>query len=325
MTKREIEKYLHSSNINIGFELEVIVPQFEKEHKKAIIDQYHIDDRKWEYDIYTVERNIWLKLGGRAPNLPAWAREMGYRAGDEIPDPLNLVSENRMSMMKTISVYFRADRLPFEWKIRDQYQYTNHKYWIIKPDATLGFSGLELSSPILSMWEFLYIVPKLFKHIDKYDCKTTNQCGFHVGLSFKDKDWSKELDPIKMGLFVDEKFIYKHFPMRKNNEYAESIHTDIKYLMRERYYGQKVIEAVEKKKKRKPKFTENHRMAINIEHLSEKNKYIEFRYTGGKDYHKKWNVIKEIVAMYIRAMHIARTDEKKDEYMAMLKKLGKVK
>jgi hypothetical protein len=308
MTKREVEKFLHSPNIKIGFEVEVIVPRFEKEHTKAIKAAY-------------LEQDQWLKRGGRAPSLPDWARKMGYKAGDTIPDPLDLSSENNLKMMRAMATYFRADKLPFEHKIKGQYQYSNHKSWLIKPDLTIGFSGLEMSSPVLSMWEFLYIVPKVFKHIDKYNCKTTNDCGFHIGISFTDPNWVKELDAIKMGLFVDEKFIYEHFPMRRKNEYAESIHADIKEIVYCR--GDQIIDGLERKRKRKPRFTDDHHKAINIEHLIEKNKYIEFRYTGGKDYHKKWGVIKEIIAMYIKAMNIARTDEKQEEYLRMLNKLNR--
>ena len=66
------------------------------------------------------------------------------------------------------------------------------------------------------------------------------------------------------------------------------------------------------------KVSERH-LGINFQNLSENNKYIEFRYIGGSDYHKKWDKVKQIVGNYIWNMSIALDPEyKKKEYINKL-------
>jgi hypothetical protein len=131
-----------------------------------------------------------------------------------------------------------------------------------------------------------------------------------------DRGWYNKLDVMKLGVFVNEEEIYKIFPMRKNNTFCLSVHKDIKSLLRK-----KIGDYIIKNWKLKPEFSENHYMAINFQHLKEKNKYIEFRYIGGRDYHLKWKAIKYVTAMFIRATRMACDNNTDVDFFTKLARL----
>lgn len=63
-------------------------------------------------------------------------------------------------------------------------------------------------------------------------------------------------------------------------------------------------------------FTGEHYHGVNVTHLEDDNKYIEFRYVGGADYQNKLPEIKKIIAHYIYALKLSRDPEfKKKEYI----------
>jgi hypothetical protein len=212
--------------------------------------------------------------------------------------------------------YFKAPRLPFDYVIKDYHHYYNKKKWIIKSDNSVGDAGLELVSPVMPLKEYLEICPFIFSHMKKVGAVTDNKCGFHLGISLKDRGWYNKIDVMKLGLFVDENEIYEFFPMRKNNTFCESVHKDIKKVFRKRV-GDFIVENY----KVKPVFSENHYMGINLQHLKGKNKYIEFRYIGGRDYHKKWKEIKYLTAKFILAIRKACDENTDYEYILKVRDL----
>jgi hypothetical protein len=62
-------------------------------------------------------------------------------------------------------------------------------------------------------------------------------------------------------------------------------------------------------------------MAIDLNKLDGKNKYIEFRYIGGKNYHKQTRQIKTIIGMYIYAMRNAALEKTKKQAKPMAEQL----
>lgn len=226
--------------------------------------------------------------------LPAFFRdkryksiEKGYGYGSEY---LFVVAQD----------YFKINQLPFKAIFTKEYYHNNKNKWLVKPDNSIGAAGLELASPVMGLEEYLDICPTIFSHMKKVKAVTDNKCGFHLNLSLKDKGWYNRLDVMKLGLFINEREIYGLFPMRKNNTYCGSVHKDIKKVLKKKI-GEYIIENY----KLKPEFTESHHMAINTLHLKQRNKYIEFRYIGGKDYHKKWKDIRYLTAMFINAIRYA--------------------
>ena len=63
-------------------------------------------------------------------------------------------------------------------------------------------------------------------------------------------------------------------------------------------------------------FMGDHYHGVNVSHLEDDNKYIEYRYIGSKDYQNRLPDITKIIAHYIYALKIARDPEfKKKEYI----------
>jgi len=320
MNKADVNKYLSDKDIRIGMEIEFVIPKFEKDHESEIIKLYNYQDMTWEYDLYTDALAEWYENDGKKPpKVPKWAKKMGYKNGEDIPDPEEFMSSDMKRYFRSLIKYFRADKLPFQYIISSENFYHNKEKWVLKPDSTIGLAGIEISSPVLTLPQFLDICPKIFRHIDMYGGKTNDDCGFHIGLSINNQSWYKRLNVLKMGTLVDEKYIYKRFPNRVNNEYARSVHSDIKELINN---NDKIVDRIkEKSYKRKPKFTESHHLAINIEHLSQKNKYVEFRYIGGKDYHHRWCDIKKLTAHYIRAIRWGCSEYRNDFFIKKMETL----
>jgi len=320
MNKLEVDKYLSDPSVRIGMEIEFVIPKFEKDHESEIIKLYNYQDMIWEYDIYTDALAEWYETDNKKPpKVPKWAKKMGYKNGEEIPDPEEFMSDSLKKYFRSLVKYFRADKLPFQYTVSADYFYHDKDKWCLKPDSTIGLAGIEISSPILTLPEYLELCPKIFRHIDMYGGKTTDDCGFHVSLSLNNNLWYKRLNTIKMAAMVDENYIYKRFPNRKYNEYAQSVHSDIESIINN---NDKLIDRIKEKTfKRKPKFTESHHMAINIEHLTKKNKYVEFRYIGGKNYHRRWADIKKLTAHYIRSIRWGCSDYGDDFFIKKMETL----
>lgn len=320
MNKAEVDKYLSDPNVRIGMEIEFVIPKFERDHESEIIKLYNYQDMIWEYDLYTEALAEWYENDGKKPpKVPKWAKRMGYKNGEDIPDPDEFMSGDMRKYFRSLIKYFRADKLPFQYIVSSDNFFKNKEKWVLKPDSTIGLGGIEIASPVLTLPQFLDICPKIFQHIDTYGGKTNDDCGFHVGLSINNESWYKRLNILKMGTLVDEKYIYKRFPSRVNNEYAQSVHGDIEDLLNN---NDKLVDRLkEKTLRRKPKFTESHHLAINIEHLKQKNKYVEFRYIGGKDYHHRWADIKKLTAHYIRSIRWGCSEHGNDFFIKRMETL----
>jgi hypothetical protein len=289
MTKQEVSKYLADRNVVVGAEFEVICPSYKELADKAYRSQAFLMDMNFEYEIY-MNRLMEYFDGDRytMPSVPKWARKMGYKPGDEIPDPMLLKKSNRNSkkvLSDMVENYFRIDLLPIkEYVISSSVETKNLNKWVIKPDYSLPFHGFELVSPPMPVRRFVDLLPVIFKHIDKYSA-TNSQCGFHVSLSLKNShNMKQDLDIRKLLSEVDEGLIYDYFSARRRCEYA----SPVKYKLRYRNISINDFQ---------------HCSAVNLDHLnSRNNKYVEFRHLGGRGYHTKLTVIKKIIAMYVKAM-----------------------
>jgi hypothetical protein len=125
--------------------------------------------------------------------------------------------------------------------------------------------------------------------MDKYT-RVDDSCGFHVHLSMKSK---YPIDPLKLILFVEEDKIYKEFEDRIGNSYAKSI--------KDAHINKLDLSIDDLRKLAKKEKLEKN---MNLEkylglHLIELDKnHVEFRYMGGKDYHKKFKEIRELIINY---------------------------
>jgi hypothetical protein len=171
----------------------------------------------------------------------------------------------------------------------------NDQVFKLEPDFSGGKDMLELVTGPLQYSEAKVIFTKFTEWL-KVNGKTTNKCAIQPNISFNkfkidlNNDIS-DIDILKFCLSVDEDFVYKRFPNRKNSVYTKSIKSIIpihafsfqsevknitrnNYILpREKYYG------------------------VNFSKL-DKN-YIEIRYMGGDNYHKKGREVMEIVDYFI--------------------------
>jgi ribonuclease HI len=205
---------------------------------------------------------------------------------------------------------------PFSnYKVEEDSSYAEqlgtNRWWVV-PDGTIGETGIEVVSPPMPMPDFVKMVPKMFKWIGE-EGYTNDKCGFHIHMSLKGvPDLKKEIDLVKLTMFTDEEYIFKSFKSRLNNEFVVSV--------KKRMISSKSITKAEVKdlidvKKLEQKVASSHYNAINWEGLSDDHGHIEYRYIGGKGYHKQWDKIKTITGQYAYNLNLACNKEfKKKEY-----------
>lgn len=201
----------------------------------------------------------------------------------------------------------------------------NIRKWEIHEDSSLSGLAAEIVSPPMPLQEFLDVCPKIFRLIDKIGF-TDNECGLHIGMSLLGK--MDKIDLVKLILFTDENYVWKKFSGREVNSYVEHMQETIrKEILKSRSYRPvSQEERIGRILKLKSMIRENdidinyikhHYQGINAEHLNGNNPYIEFRYMGGREYHSKWNDVKNIIAHYAYNMKLSCDPNfKKKEYIA---------
>jgi hypothetical protein len=206
-------------------------------------------------------------------------------------------------------IFEHINKLPYdEIYISENYYTAKKDKTVAKPDFSLGDNGIELVTTPTNLKQGLEIMTKTFQVINKFG-KTDKDCGFHVNLSFKNTKRNKKIRPTNVPLYINEDYIYKHFPSRRKNQYAKPMHID---LARETQWSWDRTDI---------ECTFDHHMAIDLNKLDGKNKYIEFRYIGGKNYHKQTRQIKTIIGMYIYAMRNAALEKTKKQAKPMAEQL----
>lgn len=203
--------------------------------------------------------------------------------------------------------------------------HTSGKKWKMEQDTSISdeMFGAELISPPLPLPEFLKICPQIFDAIDKTG-KVDESCGFHVGLSLT--SGMSKVNPLKLGLFIDEDLIYKLF--KKEVRSPTPMKEHFKEVLTERIYKYEVLENTDAFKT----FESSLNSALISQELKSRNinfnklnnGYIEFRYTGGKDYQKKWNKIRQLIGMYVFILKVScDSNYKKEEYHKKIMELFK--
>jgi len=188
--------------------------------------------------------------------------------------------------------------------------------WEVIDDASLSsnLGGVEVVTPIMKLPELIDTIEKVFKWMDKY-AYTDDTCGFHIHMSINN---GKELDPLKLVLFAEEGLIYKVFPDRIDNDYATSIKKGHFRFMKP--FTIDDIKMMAKKNKIDKEFNTEKYLGIHLSDL--KSNHVEFRYMGGKNYQRKFNDIKMLIANYTHWLSIATDpDYKRKEYIIKMNKL----
>ena len=167
------------------------------------------------------------------------------------------------------------------------------KHWKLEPDMSLGPNGIEvITGPIPYVNAKIYLL-KILKTIEMFG-RTDENCSIHINISFDDKKTDKTLDylnPLKLILTLDEDFIYKFFPSRKNNFYAKSIKKLVPY--KDYHFADKAIELLQNSLE----LPNTKYYGVNLQNLSSGR--LEYRYIGGQDYEKKTDEILQLMDYFI--------------------------
>jgi hypothetical protein len=184
----------------------------------------------------------------------------------------------------------------------------------------LPTGGVEIISPIMDIKTALDYMKKMFEFIKKHG-ETTRDTGLHVNMSYKGKPL-RELDTLKLMLFMDEGWVWRHFPERKDNRYAKSNFDEIKDNIQsdaEKHPElEKITNNLVQKYKQKVKGPDEKFFGINTSH----DDRIEFRYLGSSNYHKKYNDIQTAIGKYAFYLKIGLDPkERQNEYVLKLERL----
>ena len=198
--------------------------------------------------------------------------------------------------------------------------------WRIESDESLSAGGVEIISPVMSLQKMMKIIPQMFDFIKKHG-STNSSTGLHVNISYKGKNFDTDADMLKLMLFVDEGFVWKNFPERVGNTYAESVLDKIiKDIKQNRETISSDFSKVEKKTlalfKKNIKGPDQKYFGVNTSNATGANGRIEFRYLGGSGYEKKLKEITSAIGRFGFYMKIAldKTARKK-EYILKLSRL----
>ena len=210
--------------------------------------------------------------------------------------------------------------LPFEFV--DRQDYTK---WQITSDSSLSNgNGVEIVSPVMNIPEALSTMGLMFNFIDKNGF-TDDTCGLHVNMSYRGK-LIRDLDILKVAMFMDEGLVWKYFPDRENNHYARSMYDailhgsttsmDTAYF---RLYGSltETIDAI----KRDIYVNAVKYRGINriVSAMNDSSDRIEFRYLGGESYQKKFAEVQTSILNFGQLLNLGFNPElKKQEYILKL-------
>lgn len=305
--QKDITKLLNNKNIMMGIEFEFLIPKVSNKDSKRMRKWTELSVANYEYEVYEEELGRYIDRERiTPPKLPKYVSGLNFKDGDIIPEPHTIIKKPTQPFLQLVDEYLNISDWPIERPVvTENDRFRRKDRWIVKPDFSLSKDGFEIVSPVMPLKDSLKMIPKILKCIDKYGV-TDKSCGIHFNISVKNMNMKEKVDTTKLSAFINEPYIYKLFPKRRNNDYAKSMHEDLKINVKE---------------EKRCVSSHGHCLAVNYEHLLEKNKYIEFRYIGGTKYHQRWKDIRKILAVYIYALKISYTNKFKDEFTKNIEKI----
>jgi len=184
--------------------------------------------------------------------------------------------------------------------------------WVVEYDGSIQPEGAELITPPMPLKDGIEILKKVFETITNDEALSTNKStGLHINIG----TWkSNELDLLKLAILLGENHILKLFN-REDNTFTEPVIKDfIDHLENNNLKNMKEIQHTINKKVIP---TLSKMKTINFNHIDEG--YIEFRASGGENYHLKLKETIETILRYARALSVAANPEmNKKEYLSKL-------
>lgn len=206
---------------------------------------------------------------------------------------------------------------------KDRHEYTKDlKTWYIEPDSSIqgdgpNDHGLEIVSPPEKLSKSLTTLNNVFKWMKKYNLETNSSTGLHIGISIPGVDMEKDLDPVKLVLFMGEKFAAELYGRAHNSTAAPQIQQMIQKIQ----LDGKLPEDAEDLIKHAYKYLSNDKYrTVNLSKIS--NGYLEFRIAGGENYHYDYAQARDTVLRFTTALELAcDPSAERKEYMKKISKL----
>ena len=211
--------------------------------------------------------------------------------------------------------------------------------WVFENDGSVRAENIkdmpiEIVSPPMSIEQTLAIMPKFFEWAKSHEAYTNNSTGIHMSVGMPEHR-GDNLDYVKAVLFLGDTYVLEQFG-RTANSYAQSAFDEIKSKINSRRINLIPADNAVTKAFNQMR-TKLNSLAMNsfvspagfgkYYTINPKDKYIEFRSAGGKDYIKDIPKLQNTMLRYARAMSIGMDpDSEKQEYAKKLYKLlGDVK
>lgn len=198
--------------------------------------------------------------------------------------------------------------------------YNSYKSWGVVDDGSVkqdGMEGVEVVSPPMKPSLAIIQMKNMFRFMKNNDFETNDTCGLHINVSVP--NMAQKLDPLKLMLFMGEKYILDVFE-RNGNEFAVPLYLKLLREVRDtgfmHKYPKKFIEAAHELLLKSGKYR-----TANLGKLI-RNGYVEFRVAGGTDYHLKEKEITDAIGRFLTSIDLAMDPElERVEYIKKVSKL----
>lgn len=179
-------------------------------------------------------------------------------------------------------------------------------------DTPQKYNG-EIATPPWPYRQGVVNLKKIFKWFEKNGIVTNDSCGFHVNISFKNKELNWMMDTQRLILcFNEEKWL--KVCKRHGSEWAEC------------YIDELIVSAGKKKFKNEDgvkkwidnqleDLIEERQHTINLNNLESENPYVEYRCLGGVGYHLRYNVMLKAITDMAKNLERALPNAKGTGFM----------
>ena len=147
----------------------------------------------------------------------------------------------------------------------------------------------EVTTPPWPYRQAIVNLKKIFKWFEKNGIVTNESCGFHVNISFKNKELNWMMDAKRLVLcFNEEKWLKAC--KRHGSEWTECyIDELIVNAGRKKFHNEDGVKKWIDKELNE--LIEERQHSLNLNHLESENPYVEYRCLGGVGYHLRYNVM----------------------------------
>ena len=158
-------------------------------------------------------------------------------------------------------------------------------------------AGVEVISPPTALKDALHDCKIMFDWIKSHRIVTNETTGLHINISLANM---KNVDPVKLILFLGEKHVLKAFGRETNNFTNPQIELILAGVAKD---GELPKDANAMAQKAKALLSNEKYSSVNLNKL--KQGYLEFRIAGGEDYHLDYEKVRNTTLRFVTALEVA--------------------